>query len=145
EAFHFDLGKPRSREFFERMAFRPEQLGTRVAETLSREHGTDYWRRLLELGGLAWLEINRRAQSPADDLFDGRLGALRVPTLILHGAKDPRTEPDELGRVQRQLPDAKIHLVEEGAHSPHSESASAAESNRAVREFLLAQFLLARA
>jgi pimeloyl-ACP methyl ester carboxylesterase len=58
EAFHFYRAKPGSREFFEVMAGDPGLLGERVATTLAREHGEDYWRRLIVMNGSAWLRIN---------------------------------------------------------------------------------------
>ena len=73
---------------------------------------------------------------PKQDLYDGKLGELRVPSLFLHGSRDPRTEPGEMEAVREQLPDARIEIIEGGAHSPHSESAASDECNRIAREFL---------
>jgi pimeloyl-ACP methyl ester carboxylesterase len=136
EAFHFYRAKPGSREFFEVMADDPGLLGERVASTLAREHGEDYWRKLIVINGNAWLGIADQATHPKHDLYDGKLSQLRVPTLFIHGSRDPRTEPGELDAVRAQLPSARIEIIEDGGHSPHSESASAAESNRVASEFL---------
>jgi pimeloyl-ACP methyl ester carboxylesterase len=136
EAFHFYRAKPGSREFFQLMADDPHLLGERVASTLAREHGEDYWRKLIVINGNAWLGIADEATHAKHDLYGGKLSDLRVPTLFIHGSRDPRTEPGELDAVRAQLPDARIEIIEGGGHSPHSESASAAESNRVASEFL---------
>jgi pimeloyl-ACP methyl ester carboxylesterase len=41
--------------------------------------------------------------------------------LVLHGSEDPRTEPGELDRLRRDVPQAEIHVIEGGQHAPHSE------------------------
>lgn len=136
EAFHFFRVKPGSREFFEVMAGDPGLLGERVTGTLAREHGEDYWHKLIVINGAAWLGISDEATHDTHDLYDGKLSELRVPALFIHGSRDPRTEPGELDAVRAQLPNARIEIIEGGGHSPHSESAAAAESNRVASEFL---------
>ncbi len=134
EALHLDREKPRSRAFFTMMAEDPDGFGPRVADRLAADHG-DTWRDVLRMGGRAWLAI---AETPGDDFFGGRLGALRVPALVLHGADDPRTEPGELDRVRREVPAATIHLIPSGGHSPHSERSAAAAATAAAAAFLRA-------
>lgn len=136
EAFHYDREKLHSRAFFEAMASDPASFGSRVSEVLRQEHGEPYWRDLLRSEGQAWLDIARIANGGPSDLFDGQLSKLRVPTVFIHGAKDPRTEPWELDAVHRELPDAHMHVLESGEHSPHSEAASAAEFGSRLREAL---------
>lgn len=136
EAFHFYREKPGSREFFETMAGDPSLLGERVAMTLSSEHGEDYWRKLIVMNGDAWLRMADEATRSDQDIYDGKLCELEVPTLFIHGSRDPRTEPGEMQSVRDQLPNARIEIIEGGGHSPHSESAAAAECNRIARDFL---------
>jgi pimeloyl-ACP methyl ester carboxylesterase len=136
EAFHFYRKKPGSREFFETMAGDPALLGERVAATLSSEHGEGYWRKLIVINGEAWLRLADEAAHDAQDLYDGRLSQLQVPTLFVHGSRDPRTEPGEMEAVRDQLPNARIEIIDGGGHSPHSESGSVERCNRAVGEFL---------
>lgn len=160
EATHLFRNKPASREFFETMRDQPETLGARVTATLAREHG-DGWRHLLAMNGTAWLRIavdpiTRRPST--GDLYDGRLPELRVPTLVIHGARDPRTEPGELdslraaltggdmtaGRKDTSAPSARAGLgdgppfaiLPEGGHSPHSECATADEVTQLAARFL---------
>lgn len=138
EALHLDREKPRSRAFFTMMAEDPDGFGPRVTGRLAADHGDPYWRTVLGFGGRAWLSIAASAASPDGDFYGGRLGDLRVPTLVLHGADDPRTEPGELDRVRREAPHAEIHLVPGAGHSPHSERAAAAAATAAAAAFLRA-------
>ncbi len=159
EAAHFFRRKPASREFFEAMMRDPDGLGERVTLTLAREHG-DGWRDLIRTNGDAWTRIANDPSAPAEDLYGGRLGQIRVPTLLVHGARDPRTEPGELEAMREALtgtadPPASarasktpageaearrrmrhVAVMSEGGHSPHSEHATADAVTRAARGFL---------
>jgi pimeloyl-ACP methyl ester carboxylesterase len=135
EAFHYYKLKPASRGFFETMMRDPAQLGERVIKVLEDAHGENYWRKLIEINGIAWLKIAEESRHEKDDLYDGNISQLKTNTIFIHGKQDPRTEPDELATVQRQLPNVSIHLLEEGKHSPHSESAAAAESIKIASQF----------
>ncbi len=136
EATHFYRVKPASRAFFEGMLQNPDGLGVRVTAILARDHGDSYWRELISLNGRAWREIADSAAGPRDDLYGGRLGSLTVPALLIHGRRDPRTEPDELDAIRRAAPRIRLHVIEEGGHSPHSEAASAEATTRAAERFL---------
>lgn len=136
EAFHFYRVKPTSREFFAVMAGEPSLLGERVASTLALDHGEEYWRSLIVMNGNAWLRIADQATHHKHDLYDGKLSELSVPTLFIHGSRDPRTEPGELDAVRAQLPNARIELIEGGGHSPHSESAVVGRVNHVAADFL---------
>jgi len=133
EAFHYDREKVHSRSFFQSMASEPESFGARVTDILRKEHGDPYWSQLLRSEGQTWLDIARSASGGARDLFDGGLSTLRIPTVFIHGAQDPRTEPWELDAVRRELPNADMHLITSGGHSPHSEAASSADFTRHLK------------
>ncbi len=140
EAAHFARRKPGSRDFFETMMRDPEGLGDRVVATLAREHG-DGWRDLIRTNGDAWLRIASDASTLETDLYGGRLGDLQVPTLVLHGARDPRTEPGEFEALREVLSRnarAARHfaVLPEGGHSPHSERATADEVTNVAQCFL---------
>jgi pimeloyl-ACP methyl ester carboxylesterase len=138
EATHLWRNKPASRQFFETMMHNPERLGPRVTDALAGEHG-DRWRDLMQVNGDAWLRIATDPSAPSDDLYGGRLGELCVPTLVVHGARDPRTEPGELEALRAALPGAATFVVlAEGGHSPHSERATADEVTRIARDFVAA-------
>jgi pimeloyl-ACP methyl ester carboxylesterase len=136
EAFHFLRVKPRSREFFETMVGNPERLGERVTTALARDHGETYWRELILMNGTAWLQIADQSRNSGHDLYDGRLSELSVPALFIHGDGDPRTEPGELEAVRRELPTARMEIIRDAGHSPHSQRAAVTEVNRVAREFL---------
>lgn len=130
EAFHYDREKRRSRAFFLGMASEPESFGSRVIDILRKEHGDTYWNSLLRSEGQSWLDIADAADEGKRDLFDGELSKLRVPTVFIHGAQDPRTESWELDAVRRELPNADMQVIAAGGHSPHSEGAAWREFNR---------------
>jgi len=136
EAFHYYRVKPASRGFFEQMSNTPESFGERVVNKLAQDHGDDYWRKLILMNGEAWLGIADEATDKFQDLYDGKLSRLSVPTLFIHGSTDPRTEPGELDAVRAALPQAQMAIIEGGGHSPHSESASSDEATRIAGAFL---------
>jgi pimeloyl-ACP methyl ester carboxylesterase len=139
EATHVYRAKPASRSFFETMRDDPDRLGARVGDVLGREHG-ERWRDLLRTNGAAWLRIAEERTADDDDLYGGRLATLGLPALLLHGERDPRTEPGELGALRRGLGAAgQFAILAEGGHSPHSEGGSADEVTRIARRFLAEQ------
>ena len=138
EAFHYYKFKPASRVFFETMMRDPAQLGERVIKVLADAHGENYWQKLIEINGTAWLKIAEESRHEKDDLYNGNISQLKTSTIFIHGKLDPRTEPDELATVQQQLPSVSIYLIEEGKHSPHSESVAAEESIKIANRFFQA-------
>jgi len=135
EALHFFAAKPRSRQFFQRMAADPGSFGERVCQILAAEHG-DRWRSVLRLDGQAWLDLATRAPSPQADIYQGRLHLASGPTLVIHGGQDPRTEPGELDAILEALPDAVLAFHADAGHSPHSEASSMEAVTIAVAGFL---------
>ncbi|MDQ2911704.1 MAG: alpha/beta hydrolase [Chloroflexota bacterium] len=133
EAIHLDREKPRSRAFFRQMLNDPDAFGERVIRKLADEHGEDYWRTIIRAGGRAWLDF---AATPKEDFYEHRLHELRVPMLVVHGADDPRTEPGELDRIRREVPTARIEMIEGGGHSPHSTRATASRVTAIVDGFV---------
>lgn len=136
EAFHFLRRKPGSRSFFERFAAHPEDLGEETKKLLAQDHGEEQWPTTLRRNCTAWFRLADQVKRAEEDLYDGRLGEISVPTLFLHGSLDPRTEPDEMERVRGALPAAVMRFVANGKHSPHSEEAAFEECNAIAREFL---------
>ena len=102
EAAHVFRNKPASRECFDAMMRDPDGLGDRVTGVLAQEHG-DTWRELIRANGDAWLRIANDPSAATADLYGGRIAELRVPMLVIHGARDPRTEPGELDALRAAL------------------------------------------
>lgn len=136
EAFHYYRTKLSSREFFETFAYQPETLSSELCERFAREHGADYWRHLITSHAKAWLEIAQESRGPTDDLYHGRLHEISLPTLLIHGLLDPRTESGEMDATKKALPHGQTRMLDDGAHSPHSEGATAELVTRIADEFL---------
>jgi pimeloyl-ACP methyl ester carboxylesterase len=136
EAFHYFRVKPRSRGFFETLAHKPETLGPELCEKFALEFGADSWRNIITSHAGAWLQLAAESGGPKDDLYRGDLAKVSAPALFIHGGLDPRTEPDELEAVSRQLPQAQMQILKGAAHSPHSESAWADLVTTLAKEFL---------
>jgi pimeloyl-ACP methyl ester carboxylesterase len=136
EAFHYYRVKPASREFFETLAHDPETLNAELRERFARELGADYWRGLITSHAKAWLKMADESIAREDDPYAGRLREIIAPTLVIHGRLDPRTEPGELDAVRAQLPQCEMRILENGSHSPHSESATADLTTQLAGEFL---------
>jgi pimeloyl-ACP methyl ester carboxylesterase len=131
ESLHRERQKLRSRQFFTDMAEDPNRFGERVAKILRADHG-DRWETVLRMGGRAWLAI---AQTLDEDYFDGLLSTLQPPTLVLHGADDPRTEASELALVRRELTNARFEIIEGGGHCPHAHPRTAATVARLLADW----------
>jgi pimeloyl-ACP methyl ester carboxylesterase len=106
-------------------------LEERAIQRLREGHGTR-WRQVVANWGNAWLALYEMA----GDLYNGRLGEIGVPTLVLHGVNDPHTDLEEIEALADQIPGATLHLFPEVEHSLHSERGNRDECNRLVREFL---------
>ena len=135
EAFHFWKAKPRSLEFFRTGAEAPERFGEEIRRALIRDHGEPGWREVVGMGARAWLRIIDEGMRDGADLFAGRLGEIACPVQILHGTRDPRTEPGEIEAASGALPAARVHLLEAG-HSPHTSATSGDDCTRLAIAFL---------
>jgi pimeloyl-ACP methyl ester carboxylesterase len=89
---------------------------------------------VLAAGGWAWLDIIDEGRRGRHDVYSGRLAEVRAPALLLHGARDPRTEPGEVDAALAALRGARLELLDAG-HSPHN-SREAAKAIDAARRFL---------
>jgi pimeloyl-ACP methyl ester carboxylesterase len=136
EAFHYDRKKKSSVEFFEALVREPEKIGQRSSSAMSRDHGEPHWRKVLEAGGNAWLKIIEESNDSSKDFYDNSLSKLSVPTIFIHGARDPRTEPGELDAVRAELPGSPMMLIDAAGHSPHSEPLARDQCNQIAARFL---------
>ena len=77
------------------------------------------------LQGLDWLrDVDLRSE----------LAAVRMPTLLLHGAADPLMPVDVAQQLGAALPDARLHVFAECAHAPFLSQPDAFVST--IRQFL---------
>lgn len=134
EALHFFRAKPASLEFFRTGAEAPERFGEQVLAALEADHGTS-WRDVVGHGARAWLRIIEGGLAEGGDLFAGRLGEIRAPALLLHGRRDPRTEPGEVEAALAALAAARVEWLDAG-HSPHTSAAAAGRATETALAFL---------
>ena len=134
EAFHFRAWKPGSLDFFRTGSEDPGRFGEAIAGELEADHGPD-WSEVIRMESRAWLRIIEAGRHGQRDLYRGRLSEIRCPALLLHGRRDPRTEPGEMEDAQAALPGARLAWLEAG-HSPHTSAAAGAECTRLALEFL---------
>jgi 3-oxoadipate enol-lactonase len=135
EAFHFRRAKVGSVGFFETAAADPERFGEAVVAALRRDHGEPRWREIVGAGARAWLRIIDAGRREGGDVYDGRLAALAVPALLLHGDRDPRTEPGEIEEALASMPGARLARIDTG-HAPHASPRVSAEATRVAARFL---------
>jgi pimeloyl-ACP methyl ester carboxylesterase len=134
EALHVFAAKASSVEFFRTAVDAPEAFGPAVVEALHRDHG-EGWRDVVRAGGRAWLGLIEEGRRGRPDLYDGRLGEVRAPALVVHGRNDPRMEPGEAEAGARAIPGARLVVLEAG-HCPHASARAGAECTRIALEFL---------
>jgi pimeloyl-ACP methyl ester carboxylesterase len=134
EALHFVRAKRGSLAFFRDGVEAPERFGDAVVEALRRDHGAR-WREVVARGSRVWLEIIEDGMRRGGDLYDGRLSEVRAPALLLHGRRDPRTEPGELEAAAAALRGARVEFVDAG-HSPHTSVASGPRAVALAADFL---------
>lgn len=125
EAFHFCRHKPSSHDiFFQRFASHPEQVSEKRQALLAEDHGAEHWKNVVQRNCRVWLDLDSQTIRPNEDLYNGCLGELRVPVTFVQGRHDPRTEPGEIEKAHQAVPFADLRFIEEGRHSPHSQSAT---------------------
>jgi pimeloyl-ACP methyl ester carboxylesterase len=136
EAFHLYRDKPSSRGFFQRFATHPEEVNEKAQSLLAADHGAKRWRQVIQRNCRVWLKLAAQSARAGEDLYDGRLSDLKVPVTFVHGRHDPRTEPGEMKQVHESLPGAEMRFIENGRHSPHSETAAWRDCNGILRELM---------
>lgn len=85
-------------------------------------------------GGRATLEFYRSMDFEKLERYDGKLGELGVPTLILWGADDPFSPIPTAHRFESEIPGSKLIMLEDTGHFIWDERTE--ETTAAVLEFL---------
>jgi pimeloyl-ACP methyl ester carboxylesterase len=91
-------------------------------------------RELVREMNLAALKASAGEQLPSGVSAAGRLGEVRVPTLIVAGDLDTPQTLEAAGALAKGVPGARLEVVEGTAHLPNMERPE--EFNRLVLEFL---------
>ncbi|WP_224240605.1 alpha/beta fold hydrolase [Hyalangium gracile] len=84
---------------------------------------------------LSPLELLRRLRDVLEADYLGALEQLRVPTLIIHGARDQLVPLGYARDVARRIPGARLEVLREASHLPYMSHAQA--FNAFVGDFLL--------
>ncbi len=119
EGGHLWKKKPRSLRYFRRALRAPETFPPRALQVLQEDHG-ERWRQVLALWAGAWIDLFGRE----GDLYDGRLGQVPCPVLVLHGDRDPHTGIAEVEELARRLPQGELWIAEGAGHAPHADPAT---------------------
>jgi len=69
--------------------------------------------------------------------FDGRIGAIDLPTMIIAGEKDIATTPDRMTLYRDAIAGARMAVIDDAGHMPYVEQADA--FNAVLGDFLDAQ------
>jgi len=80
----------------------------------------------------AWIAI---VNDRGGDVCMEQAKGLKCPTFVLHGAKDPICLAEHPEWFVKNIPDARLHILEEGKHNLHLRFAD--EVNALVRDFLM--------
>jgi haloalkane dehalogenase len=87
-------------------------------------------------GGRATLEFYRSMDFEKLEKYDGKLGELGVPTLIIWGADDPFSPIPTAHRFESEIPGSKLIMLEDTGHFVWDERTE--ETTSAVVDFLAA-------
>ena len=99
---------------------------------LAQYHGDDYWPQVIRNWSGAWIELYQRE----GDLYANRLGEIRCPALIIHGAHDEHTTVAEMEELARRIPRARLVIYPDGGHSLHDQHETREACTQLVREFM---------
>lgn len=113
----------------------PKMLApTTYAEQLEASESVRHMMLATPVAGIAGASRGMALRSDSSDL----LPTIKVPTLIITGAKDQLIPPKESENMAKQIPNAMLHIIPGAGHLPSMEKAG--EFNRALREFLTKNF-----
>lgn len=83
-----------------------------------------------------WCDAQQHIFKTGGDLCKSRLGMIKCPTFLIHGAKDPLVPLFHAEFLKQGIAGARLHLFPEGRHNIHLFYAK--EFNEMLVEFLLA-------
>lgn len=133
EGGHLYSRKAESKSQMTQVYADPTLLPEAARLKLAPYHGEDYWPQVIRNWVGGWIELYQRE----GDLYRNRLGEIRCPVLIVHGAHDEHTPVTEMEELARCIPNARLVIFPEGGHSLHDQRSTREECTRLAREFLL--------
>lgn len=113
----------------------PMSLPEAARIKLAEYHG-DGWPQIIRNWAGAWIELDQRD----GDLYRGRLGEIKCPTLVIHGGQDEHSMISEIEELARLIPNARLSLYQAAGHSVHDGRSSREACTREARDFLRAEF-----
>lgn len=131
EGGHLYCRKPGSDYPMDKFALDPTLIPEVAQIRLAQYHG-DYWPEVIRNWATGWVALNDRV----GDLYRGRLNEITSPALIIHGAQDEHTFPQEIEKLAALIPNARLLIYPEGGHSVHDSRALREICTHTVREFL---------
>ncbi len=105
-----------------------ETWSPRMRESLAAVYGGD-----LQALWSAWGDWMQARLAEGGELYRARLGAIRCPVLILHGARDPLVPGFHPEALLAGIAGSRMHVFAEGKHNIHQRFA--AGFNRLVKDF----------
>ena len=135
--------KPEKREEFVRIrkqplieGKQPKDIAPVVAKTLIGPKATEaHFQRLVD--SMSMLHKESYIKTVEATTFYDRVADLpniKVPVLLVYGGADKLTPPKIGERMQQEIPDARLEVIEDAGHLPNIEQPE--EFNRLVLEFL---------
>ena len=113
----------------------PQVLPEAARVKLAAYHGADYWPQVIRNWAGGWIELYQRE----GDLYANRLGEIRSPALIMHGARDEHTPVAELEELVRRIPTARLVIYPDGGHSLHDQRETREACTQLAKEFFIAE------
>jgi haloalkane dehalogenase len=113
------------------------QMMAGISRGMDEASADEYWKAFeTEPGRRGMLELYRSGDFEKLKPYEGKLAELRVPTLLLWGKNDPFAPVAGAHRFKRELPDAKLVVIEEAGHFVYADQPE--RSATEVAEFLAA-------
>ena len=111
-----------------------QMLGT-LSPSFDATVAAEYWKAFdTDEGRQGILDLYRSGDFAKLEPYDGQLAALGVPTLLLWGENDPFAPVAGAHRLKREIPDAKVVLLEDSGHFLYADEPERAAAE--VAEFL---------
>ena len=113
------------------------QMMAAISQGMDEASADEYWKAFeSDLGKQGLLELYRSGDFEKLKPYEGRLAELGVPTLLLWGENDPFAPVAGAHRFKREIPEAKLVVIEGAGHFVYADEPR--RSATEVAEFLAA-------